>query len=116
MWILLLELNHLVHKADKKRATSDSTFHLKQRVEKSPSHYPKPDNAPAWTFNPATVIADAIPVESTSVAESTIVESVVATEHDTHTPHRKSKGPLPRQILSDVIDSSCDSSSEPYSN
>ena len=111
--MLLTELDKLVSKADKKRLKkgTDSKFLMKTRNMKSPSRFPKPDDAPKWTYRSiSTDITETAAVDETAAVVATT--PVVATT-GVSTPRRDpTGGTVVRQILSEHgFSSSSESSS-----
>lgn len=110
---LLTELDKLVKKADKKRLKrGDSKFTLKTRIPKSPSHCPKPADAPDWTCKPefqTTITNSTVNISQTAP----LVESTeTACAGPSSTPQRNpTGGAVARQIFNETGSSSSSESS-----
>ena len=65
MLFIPVVLNKLVAKLDKRAnehlITSKCGIKKKTRVEKSPSKFPVPDNAPQWAISPSPSVTKAVP-------------------------------------------------------
>lgn len=130
IYSIFIELNKLVIKAEKKIAKMDSKKQ-KIHIEKSPSLYSKPINAPKWTFNDACAvepheytpgIADTVIEQSTAITASTTAATTASATASTTaattaatTPRRIISNPPARQVL-ECLENNYEDTSSDYSS